>query len=220
MITILGILLAIAIVGLVILLVFYIRYKEGVSGKLKAQAVNDRKVFDEEKGSALGERDKAWGGISKAMVEDALRGQRSKLVGEAVQKFVTWMEEFQSHYDPSDVIPINNTIDYLVLVGRRIGRITEVVIAEVKSGNSALSEVQKQVMKAERGGKVREELWHLDENSGKLLIGESGLVEEVVKEEGKAKKKKREKIFKQIAKAQKEGKEITYVVQTEGQKEW
>ena len=171
----------------------------------------------------------------------SLDRQRGKVSGDDIAKFLPMAEDYLKLYNTRDMVVLSDVTDYLVFVGKVDKKIIEVVFQEVKLDGVPLTDSQKCLRECIEEGKIRWETWVfdrgskifklrqegrrkrsggvLDGNNGRVLIGSLGLVEVPVEEGQKADKRKREKIFKQIAKAQKEGKEITYVVQTEGQKE-
>jgi predicted Holliday junction resolvase-like endonuclease len=87
----------------------------------------------------------------------ALRGQKSTISGTVAEKFCPFWPEY--FYNLNDVVPVFDTCDFMVFVGKTDGMITEVVFQEMKSGDSSLSTAQRQLRECVKAGKVRWETW-------------------------------------------------------------
>jgi predicted Holliday junction resolvase-like endonuclease len=74
------------------------------------------------------------------------------LVGNAVQHYVPFLEEFPYH--PSDARFLGGLIDFVVFDGLTNGEVRAVIFVEVKKGNQAPSKRQRQVEKCVQDGKV------------------------------------------------------------------
>jgi predicted Holliday junction resolvase-like endonuclease len=74
------------------------------------------------------------------------------LVGNAVQHYVPFLEEFPYH--PSDARFLGGLIDFVVFDGLMDGEVRNVVFVEVKKGKQAPSKRQRQVERCVRDGRV------------------------------------------------------------------
>jgi predicted Holliday junction resolvase-like endonuclease len=74
------------------------------------------------------------------------------LVGNAVQHYVPFLEEFPYH--PSDARFLGGLIDFVVFDGLTDGEVRNVVFVEVKKGKQGPSKRQRQVEKCVRDGRV------------------------------------------------------------------
>jgi len=80
--------------------------------------------------------------------EDAISRSARTLSGKTLEKFVPFLEDFS--YDPHDVRWLGDPVDLVIFDGYSKNKesgdgIKQVVFCEVKSGESKLSEIQKQI---------------------------------------------------------------------------
>ena len=99
--------------------------------------------------------------------EKQKEGQRSAISGTILEKYCPFAPEYT--YDPRDVVAVFGTFDFLVLKGKSVGQIEEIVLQEMKSSRSTpLNKSQKLLRDYCAGsGVVRFETWRLDTSTGK-----------------------------------------------------
>jgi predicted Holliday junction resolvase-like endonuclease len=85
--------------------------------------------------------------------KDALSRARSTLHGQVSEQLAPLLDGFD--YDASDARFLGAPIDYVVFDGYTDGDEVEVVLVEVKTGRARLSEGERRVRDAVRGGRVR-----------------------------------------------------------------
>lgn len=100
--------------------------------------------------------------------DKALIGQKSSISGNIAQKFCPFMPEYP--YNLNDVVPVFNTCDFMVFVGKTNGVITEVVFQEMKLGGSGLSISQRQLRECIKQRNVRWETWQFQDGDNKWGI--------------------------------------------------
>ena len=93
-------------------------------------------------------------------------GQRSKISGTILEKYCPFSPEYT--YDPRDVVSVFDAFDFLVLRGKSVGQIEEIIIQEMKSNTKTpLNWSQKQLRDCVERGAIRFESWKLDIKTGK-----------------------------------------------------
>lgn len=228
---VLVILLVLALVGLFLLWKFY---SKGWERKWREREGSYREEIVRRQGEALEERDEALrrlreelGQLMKTRLEDSDRShaqglarQKGEIWGKAAERLAPLFGEWRLRYNPADLVLVNNTVDYLVLVGRSEESITEVVFQEVKSGTSGLLPKKGRQSRAKRtiqdylrecieDRKVRWETWRFDEASGELFMdlppGSAQGVQKLLDQGADLKE-----AFKMVLQAQKEGKEVIF----------
>jgi predicted Holliday junction resolvase-like endonuclease len=84
---------------------------------------------------------------------DAVRRSRAVLGGLAAEQLAPWLPGFP--FDPTEVRFVGKPVDFIAFVGASSGRVDEVVLVEVKSGNASASLVERSLRDAVRKGRVR-----------------------------------------------------------------
>ncbi len=97
-----------------------------------------------------------WAGERQKAVRDAIGKSRAVLGGKFTEQMAPFLPDFS--YDPTEARFIGSPIDFIVFPGLSSGDPREVVIMEVKSGNSALSPQEKKIQALIENGMVRWEL--------------------------------------------------------------
>ena len=82
----------------------------------------------------------------KTIREDAISRSARSLSGKSLEKLVPFLERFP--YDPHDVRWLGDPIDLVIFDGKSEDKVKQVVFCEVKSGESRLTDVQKEVKDA------------------------------------------------------------------------
>lgn len=85
--------------------------------------------------------------------KDAVARSRNVLGGKFTEQLVPFFPDFA--YDPTEVRFIGSPIDMVVFPGLAQGDPQEIVILEVKTGNSQLTSVQKKIRQLIEDGMVR-----------------------------------------------------------------
>jgi predicted Holliday junction resolvase-like endonuclease len=85
--------------------------------------------------------------------DDAVRRSRAVLGGLAAEQLAPWLPGFP--FDPTEVRFVGKPVDFIAFVGASSGRVEEVVLVEVKSGNASASGVERSLRDAVRKGRVR-----------------------------------------------------------------
>jgi predicted Holliday junction resolvase-like endonuclease len=84
---------------------------------------------------------------------DAVKRSRAVLGGLAAEQIAPFLPGFP--FDPTELRFIGKPVDFIAFVGSSRGRIEEVAFVEVKSGNAALSPVERSLRDAVKDGRVR-----------------------------------------------------------------
>lgn len=211
----LGVLLGLALIGLVSLWVHFIKYKGRVELFTSEEVRRNREELMGEYQKEIEEKEIHWKSVADAMVKDARestkRGLIGKISGEAVGRFLTMTEEYLARYDPQDVVALRDAADYLVFVGKAYGNITEVIFQEMKylgRTDEPLTKVQKSLKGCIEEGRVRWETWIMDKSDGRLYVGEEG--EEDWKAHRKTQKRSLRDTFGEVGRLRKEGKDVGF----------
>jgi len=85
--------------------------------------------------------------------DDAVRRSRAVLGGLAAEQLAPWLPGFP--FDPTEVRFVGKPVDFIAFVGASSGKVEEVVLVEVKSGNASPSSVERSIRDAVRRGRVR-----------------------------------------------------------------
>ncbi|MDD5338843.1 MAG: Holliday junction resolvase-like protein [Dehalococcoidales bacterium] len=85
--------------------------------------------------------------------KDAISRSRASLGGKFTEQLVPFFPDFK--YDPTEVRFIGSPIDMVVFPGLAQGNPREVVILEIKTGNSQLTSVQRKIRQLIEDGMVR-----------------------------------------------------------------
>ena len=85
--------------------------------------------------------------------KEAVTQSRAVLGGKFTEQMVPYFPGF--HYDPTEVRFIGSPIDMVVFPGLAQGDPREIVILEIKTGNSQLTSVQKKIRQLIEDGMVR-----------------------------------------------------------------
>lgn len=84
---------------------------------------------------------------------DAIARSRVTTLGKTIERIAPMFSGFGHH--PADVRPIFDPIDYLSFTGLFMGKVTELVLIEFKTGDAALTPIQRSVRDAIEGRRVR-----------------------------------------------------------------
>lgn len=90
---------------------------------------------------------------SKIKYAASLKRSKEVRIGMAEENMVAYHKDFP--YDAGDVRPLGSPIDGLIFAGNVQGEIEEVILFEVKTGNSRLSKTQRQIKNIVEAGKVK-----------------------------------------------------------------
>ena len=94
----------------------------------------------------------------KLIRQDAIKRSKAVIGGLTVEQLAPYLPEFPCN--PGDVRFVGKPVDFVAFSGlTEKGRIDEIVLIEVKTGESALNEREKEVRKAVQEGRVRYEQW-------------------------------------------------------------
>ncbi len=110
-------------------------------------------------GLALGRRsgrleaERGLPGRLAAERDDAVKCSRAVLGGQLSEQLAPFLPGFP--FDPSEVRFVGKPVDFVAFVGASSGRIQELVLVEVKSGNAGLSPVERSLREAVEAGRVR-----------------------------------------------------------------
>jgi len=85
--------------------------------------------------------------------EDAVRRSRAVLGGQLAEQVAPYLPGFP--FDPADVRFIGKPVDFVAFVGASAGKVEELAFVEVKSGQAALSKVERSLRDAVLAGRVR-----------------------------------------------------------------
>ncbi len=86
--------------------------------------------------------------------KDAIKRSRAVISGQFSEQLAPYLPDFPCN--PGDVRFVGKPVDYVGFVGSADGKeITEVLLIEVKTGNSKLNDREKQIKYAVEHGKVR-----------------------------------------------------------------
>ena len=95
-----------------------------------------------------------------AIRRDALSRSRAVLSGLAIEQVAPFLPDFPC--SPSDARFIGKPVDFIAFPGMtQSGKVNEVLLIEVKSGSSNLSDIERQVKSAVEKGHVRYVQWRL-----------------------------------------------------------
>jgi predicted Holliday junction resolvase-like endonuclease len=89
----------------------------------------------------------------KAIRQDAISKSARVLSGKSLEKLIPFLDRFP--YDPHDVRWLGDPIDLVIFDGKSEDNLRQVVFCEVKSGESKLTKVQKDVRDAVENKKVK-----------------------------------------------------------------
>ncbi len=102
------------------------------------------------------EENQRWGLERQKAIKEAIGKSRAVLGGKFTEQMAPFLPEFK--YDPTEARFIGSPIDFVVFPGLSCGDPQEVVIMEIKTGNSALSPQEKKIQLLIENGMVRWEL--------------------------------------------------------------
>jgi len=106
-------------------------------------------------------RDFYWRGEIVKERSDAVNRSRAVLKGQISEQLAPYLPNF--NYNSSECKFIGKPIDFIAFRGMDTGIVDEVVFVEVKSGNSKLSSIEKEVKRAIDEGRVSFEEYHVDD---------------------------------------------------------
>ena len=97
-----------------------------------------------------------WAGDRQKAIKAAVTKSRAVLGGKFTEQMAPFLPEFS--YDPTEARFIGSPVDFIVFPGLATGEPHEIIIMEIKSGNSALSPQEKKIQSLVENGMVRWEL--------------------------------------------------------------
>ncbi|MBT3642673.1 hypothetical protein HN604_03685 [archaeon] len=106
-------------------------------------------------------RDFYWRGEIVGERKDAVNRSRSVLKGQISEQLAPYLPNFS--FASSECKFIGKPIDFIAFRGLDRGIVDEIVFVEVKSGNSKLSPIEKEVKSAVEEGRVRFEEYLADD---------------------------------------------------------
>lgn len=83
---------------------------------------------------------------------DAIMRSQAVIAGKVTENIVPYMPIFP--YNPKDVRFIGSPVDLMVFDGAAEGYLRNVIFLEVKTGNSSLNQIQRQIRDAVLAGRV------------------------------------------------------------------
>lgn len=89
----------------------------------------------------------------KAERADAVKRSRAVLNGQLGEQIAPFLPDFPS--DPAEIRFIGKPVDYIAFNGASEGFITDITFIEIKTGNSALSPVERSLKDAINAGRVK-----------------------------------------------------------------
>jgi predicted Holliday junction resolvase-like endonuclease len=95
-------------------------------------------------------------GHRKKAVQDGINKSRAVLGGKFTEQMVPYLPEFK--YDPTEARFLGSPVDLVVFPGLSQGEPREIVIMEIKTGNSQLTALENKIRKLVESGMVRWEL--------------------------------------------------------------
>jgi predicted Holliday junction resolvase-like endonuclease len=104
----------------------------------------------------------------EAARHESVERSRSTLKGKLAEQMAPLLPGFP--YQPADARFLGDPIDYVVFRGRSVEDVAEIVLLEVKQGESALSPVQRAIARAVEAGKVRFEVCRVSDG-GAVSVG-------------------------------------------------
>ncbi len=105
-------------------------------------------------------RDFYWRGRIAQERSDAVNRSRAVLKGQISEQLAPYLPNFS--YNSSECKFIGKPIDFIAFRGMDSGSVDEVVFVEVKSGNSKLSSIEREVKRAVEDGRVSFEEYRVD----------------------------------------------------------
>lgn len=81
--------------------------------------------------------------FSKKHLEKRIKKSARIISGKAIEKLLPFFKEFK--YDVHDLRLLGEPIDYIIFDGYSKGKIKQIVFLEVKTGESKLSKIQKEI---------------------------------------------------------------------------
>jgi len=169
----LSILLVIVIVFLVVFMVRASLLRESLAGK--QEELLEKQGNLDEKQEELIRKQEELGRIEVLLREkkkshkDGLSRQAGIVSATILEKYLPFFLEFP--YDIRDFVPVFNTCDGMILVGRgETGVVKELVIQETKTKRVPLSPLQESLRECVEEKRVRFEVWVWDKKTGKYSI--------------------------------------------------
>lgn len=112
----------------------------------------------------------------KLKAAKALKRSKEVRIGLAEENMLMFHEDF--HYDGGDFRALGSPIDGMIFKGNVQDDITEIVLMEVKTGNSKMSKKQRQIKQLVEDGKVRFQEFRIKTKPVKLTHKEDLVVED------------------------------------------
>jgi len=106
-------------------------------------------------------RDFYWRGEIARERNDAVNRSRAVLKGQISEQLAPYLPNF--NYNSGECTFIGKPIDFIAFRGMDRGSVDEVIFVEVKSGNSKLSSIEREVKRAVEEGRVSFEEYRVDD---------------------------------------------------------
>lgn len=91
-------------------------------------------------------------GYTRRIRQDSVRRSRATIAGQVQEQLLPYLPDFP--FDPKDVRFLGAPVDLVVFDGLSAGELLQVVFVEVKTGNSTLSQRERQLRDVIRQRKV------------------------------------------------------------------
>ena len=99
-------------------------------------------------------------------IQEGLESSKNVIRGQINEELAPLFPDFP--YSLKDCKFLSAPIDYIVFNGMSAGEDIEIIIVDVKTGKSALTKRQQAIKKAIAEGKVRFEVWRIENNQLKV----------------------------------------------------
>jgi predicted Holliday junction resolvase-like endonuclease len=91
--------------------------------------------------------------------QHAVKQSRSVVMGQVSEQIAPLLPNFPYHY--KDVMFLGKGVDYIVFDGLHTGYLEQIILLEVKSGNSQLNRNEKLIRDCIRRGAVEYDVWRI-----------------------------------------------------------
>lgn len=149
---VIALILAIVVLGLIIILRPKPENLDPLINKLEQERDLLQMSFDDLQSKfeeMLSSQDK----LIKEAREDSIKRSKSTISGKIMETFAPYLPSFP--YNPKDCRFLGTPNDFIIFNGMDEGKITEVIILEIKSGQSSLSSRQRDLRNTVQDGNVR-----------------------------------------------------------------
>jgi predicted Holliday junction resolvase-like endonuclease len=137
-----------------------LRARSQEAAQKQFEAWRDReieKIYADQRVVARREADaekQEWLITNEAVIRaDAIMRSQATITGKVTENIIPYMPVFP--YNPKDVRFVGSPVDLIVFDGAAEGALRDVIFLEVKTGNSSLAPVQRQIRDAVTAGRVQ-----------------------------------------------------------------